>query len=73
MKCNEIGERNFNNTFSETVQVIVKEYSYQSPKNRFRQFCSLAGRYDNPIPTRLLAHIDCSKVPALHSLAAKPI
>jgi hypothetical protein len=27
--------------------------------------CSLAGRYDNPIPTRFLAHIDCLKIPAL--------
>ncbi len=27
--------------------------------------CSLAGRYDNPIPTRFLARIDCSKIPAL--------
>jgi hypothetical protein len=25
---------------------------------------SLAGRYDNPIPTRFLAPIDCSKIPA---------
>ncbi len=27
--------------------------------------CSLAGRYENPIPTRFLAPIDCSKIPAL--------
>jgi hypothetical protein len=28
--------------------------------------CSLAGRYDNPIPTHFLALIiDCSKIPAL--------
>jgi hypothetical protein len=27
--------------------------------------CSLAGRYDNPIPTRFLASIDCTKIPAL--------
>ncbi len=26
--------------------------------------CCLAGRYDNPIPTRFLATIDCSKIPA---------
>jgi hypothetical protein len=26
--------------------------------------CSLAGRYDNPIPTRFLAPLDCSKIPA---------
>jgi hypothetical protein len=29
--------------------------------------CSMAGRYDNPIPTRFLAPIDCSKIPALSS------
>jgi hypothetical protein len=28
--------------------------------------CSLAGRYDNPIPTRFLAPIDCLKIPAQH-------
>jgi hypothetical protein len=27
--------------------------------------CSLAGRYDNPIPTRFLAPIDFLKIPAL--------
>jgi hypothetical protein len=26
--------------------------------------CSLAGRYDNPIPTRFLAPIDCLIIPA---------
>ncbi len=26
--------------------------------------CSLAGRYENPIPTRFLAPIDCLKIPA---------
>jgi hypothetical protein len=35
------------------------------PRNRFRQgLCSLAGRYDNPIPTRLLSPIDGLKIPA---------
>jgi hypothetical protein len=28
----------------------------------------LAGRYDNPLPTRFLAPIDCSKIPAQCSL-----
>jgi hypothetical protein len=28
--------------------------------------CSLAGLYDNPIPTRFLAPIDCLKIPALN-------
>ncbi len=30
--------------------------------------CSLAGRYDNPIPPRFLAPIDCLKIPALEKL-----
>ncbi len=41
--------------------------------NRFQginsaSLCSLAGRYDNPIPTRFLAPIDCLKIPALFPL-----
>jgi hypothetical protein len=41
------------------------------PRNRFQgmnsaSLCSLAGRYDNPIPTRFLASIDCLKIPALN-------
>ncbi len=40
------------------------------PRNRFQgtnsaSLCSLAGRYDNPIPTRFLAPIECLKIPAL--------
>ncbi len=34
-------------------------------RNGFRQpMYSLACRYDNPIPTRFLAPLDCSKIPA---------
>jgi hypothetical protein len=38
----------------------------KEPRNRFQgiksaSLCSLAGRYDNPIPTRFLAPIDCLK------------
>jgi hypothetical protein len=41
------------------------------PRNRFQgmnsaSLCSLAGRYDNPIPPRFLAPIDSSKIPALY-------
>ncbi len=32
--------------------------------------CSLAGRYDNPIPIRFLAPIDCLKIPALSANVA---
>jgi hypothetical protein len=40
------------------------------PRNRFRgidsdSLYSLAGRYENPIPTWFLAPIECSKIPAL--------
>jgi hypothetical protein len=40
------------------------------PNNQFQgmnstSLCSLAGRYDNPIPTWFLAPIDCLKIPAL--------
>jgi hypothetical protein len=31
----------------------------------FASLCSQAGRYDNPVPTRFLASIDCLKIPAL--------
>jgi hypothetical protein len=39
---------------------IYDDYDYDSAS-----LCSLAGRYDNPIPTRFLAPIDCLKVQAL--------
>ncbi len=35
-----------------------------SPGIDSASLCSLAGRYDNPIPTRFLAPKDCSKIPA---------
>ncbi len=40
------------------------------PRNRFQgmnsaSLCSLAGRYDNPLPPRFLAPIDSLKIPAL--------
>jgi hypothetical protein len=46
------------------------EFLNLDPRNRFQgnssaSLCSLAVRYDNPIPTRFLALIDCLKIPAL--------
>ncbi len=43
--------------------------TFKEPKNRFQvtnsaSLCSLAVLYDNPIPTRFLAPIDCLKIPA---------
>ncbi len=45
-------------------------YTFMESRNRFQgidyaSLCSLAGRYDNPLPTRFIAHIECSKIPAL--------
>ncbi len=46
--------------------------TYKEPKNRFQgtnsaRLCSLAGRYDSPIPTRFLVPIDCLKILAPYS------
>jgi hypothetical protein len=43
------------------------------PRNRYQgidsaSLCSLAGKYDNPIPTQFLATIDCLKIPAQSKL-----
>jgi hypothetical protein len=43
---------------------------FMGPRNWFQEInsaslCSLAGRYDNPIPPRFLALIDFLKIPAL--------
>jgi hypothetical protein len=45
-------------------------HTFKEPKNRFQEInsasvFSLVGRYENPIPTRFLAPIDCFKIPAL--------
>ncbi len=48
--------------------VFLNVYGAQEsiPRNEFRQpMYSLAGRYDNPIPTRFRAPIDCLKIPSL--------
>jgi hypothetical protein len=41
-----------------------------SPGIDSASICSLSGRDDNPIPTRFLAPIDCSKIPAKDTVAA---
>ncbi len=46
---------------------------FWSPGIDSASLCSLAGRYDNPIPTRFLALIDCSKIPALKRQDWSPI
>jgi hypothetical protein len=44
--------------------------TFKGPRNQFQgidsaTLCSLAGHFDNPIRSRFLAPIDCSKIPAL--------
>jgi hypothetical protein len=46
-------------------------YTLRSPEIDSASLCRLAGRYDNPIPVRFLASIDCSKIPALGSTLCK--
>jgi hypothetical protein len=46
--------------------------TFMEPRNRYQgmnsaSLCSLAGRYDNPIPSRFLAPIDCLQIQALYS------
>jgi hypothetical protein len=47
--------------------------TFKELENRFQgtnsaRLCSLAGRYDNPIPTRFQAPIDCLKIPAQYDM-----
>jgi hypothetical protein len=37
---------------------------FRSPRIDSASLCILAGRYDNPLPTRFLAPIECLKIPA---------
>jgi hypothetical protein len=57
--------RNYS-TFSRHEIIFL---NFKELRNRFQgmnsaTLCSLAGRYDNPIPSRFLAPINCSKIPA---------
>jgi hypothetical protein len=49
--------------------VFLNVYGAQEliPRMNSASLCSLAGQYDNPIPTRFLAPIDFLKIPALES------
>jgi hypothetical protein len=57
------------------LECRIKFYSKKKPRHFFytieypypptNSVCSLAGRYDNPIPPRFLAPIDFYKIPAL--------
>ncbi len=53
-------------TITTTEPVFLNAWG---PRNRFQgmnsaSLCSLAGRYDNPLPPRILAPIDSLKIPA---------
>ena len=50
---------------AEPVFLNVNGAQESIPRNYSASLCSLANRYDNPIPTRFLAPIDCLKIPAL--------
>ncbi len=55
--------QSFQKTSSETYSEDVDpESAHRKPPDSAR-LCSLTCRYDNPIPTRFLAAIDCSKIP----------
>jgi hypothetical protein len=57
------------------IQYIIQSpnfLTFKEPKNLFQgsnsaRLCRLAGRYDNPMPTRFLSPIDCLKISALSS------
>jgi hypothetical protein len=51
--------------------VCLNIYGAQELIPNSASLCSLAGRYDNPIPTRCLAPIDCLKIPAQLTGAGK--
>ncbi len=43
---------------------LFKEANNLFQGTNYARLCSLAGRYDNPIPSRFLALIDCFNIPA---------
>jgi hypothetical protein len=58
------------NRFRQSMQPEPNFETSKEPRNRFHginsaSLCSLAGPYDNPIPTWFLAPLDCFKIPAL--------
>ncbi len=59
--------RNVNRSNSEFTDGILK--LLRSPGIDSVSLCRQAGRYDNPVSTRFLAPIDCSKIPALFKFA----
>jgi hypothetical protein len=61
------------NNFDEKKKPEPECLNFEGAKNRFQEtnsarLNSLAGRYNNSIPTRFLAPINCLKIPALECL-----
>jgi hypothetical protein len=50
------------------VFLNLMETRNRCPGINSASLCSLAGRYDNPIPTRCLAPIDFLKIPAQYTM-----
>ncbi len=55
-----------------TLERNLRRYflTFKEPRNQFQgigsaSLCNTAGQHNNPIPTRFLAPVDCSKIPAL--------
>ncbi len=51
-----------------TEPVLLNVYGASAARTGPASLCSLAGRYENPIPPRYLAPIDFLKIPAQVSL-----
>jgi hypothetical protein len=64
----EIGKIEAKKTNWIAVKQIEAVLSFMEPRNRSKELIppahALAGMYNNPIPARFLAPLDCSKVPA---------
>jgi hypothetical protein len=71
-KIRGVGAVELNTNNEKTVSFYDQSPNFKTfmdPKNRFQgtnsaSLCGLAGRYDNPIPTRFLTPIDCLKISA---------
>jgi hypothetical protein len=67
-KLFRIGKRGYFQTVRADAKLSPNFKLFKKPKIRFQGIhtaSSLAGRYDNPVPTRVLALIDCLKISAL--------
>jgi len=56
--------------YKDGVFKLLKSPGIDSKAPDSASLCSLAGRYDNPIPIRFLEPRDCSKIPARYSTPA---